>query len=75
MGRSIDSDSLLTGRSEFEKEKEYDKVKDITKKSDHVDESSDSDFSDDDEIAYLRKKTSILNSAHKVVRKNIFFVD
>ena len=77
MGRSVDSDSLITGRSEFEKEKEYeyDKVKDIRKDVDHIDESSDSDFSDDDEIAYLRKKTTILNSAHKVVRNLIYSVD
>ena len=73
VGQSLDSDNLITGRSEFDKDKDKDKGRDrgrdIQKGSD---ESSDSEFSDDEEITYLRKKASILNGVHKMVNKFFF---
>ena len=69
VGQSLDSDNLITGRSEFDNDKGRDRGRDIQKGSD---ESSDSEFSDDEEITYLRKKASILNGVHKMVNKFFF---
>ena len=71
VGQSLDSDNLITGRSELDKDKDRDRDRgrDIQKGSD---ESSDSEFSDDEEITYLRKKASILNGVHKMVNKFFF---